>query len=325
MYGDPKQSPEKNLDLRLLRQFVEISAQPTLSAAAAALRVSKPAISQILTRLENELGVALFERGRAGLRLLPAGRRLLELARELIADERVAIDEMRSFRSHQIPRLRVYVMESISPIVAPALYEALSDQVGAISIESGRGDTCVNEFLRGDIDILVSTELFEDMAASVDVHLLCSQDLCLVAPHSLAGPGFSLAELAEKLPLVRAPENTRMHAAIARYLALCGITPRRELTCRSVSATIEIVRAGRGWTLLPPLAMSASRDLLDLVSIIPLPGRPPAQTIALAADRDRYLNTPAAIATACRGALQERLRQVASGHSTVALGAVRVY
>ncbi|MCG6122614.1 MAG: LysR family transcriptional regulator [Microvirga sp.] len=322
---EPTQAKEKNLDLRLLHQFVEICGQPTLAAAAAALGVSKPAISQIVTRLESELGVALFERGRSGLRLLPAGRRLLELAQTIIADERTALAEMRSFRSHPIPRLRVYVMESISPIVAPALYEALSEQVGSISIESGRSGTCVNEFLRGDIDILVSTELFEDMAASVDVHLLCSQDLCLVAPHAFAGAGSSLAELAEELPLVRAPENTRMHAAIARYLAICGVTPRRELACRSVGATIEIVRAGRGWTLLPPLAMSAHRDFLDVISIIPLPGRPPAQTIALAADRDRFLETPAAIALACRGALQERLRQVASGRSASALGAVRVY
>jgi DNA-binding transcriptional LysR family regulator len=325
MNGDPTRGRESNLDLRLLRQFVEIGAQPTLSAAAAVLGVSKPAVSQLLTRLENELGVALFERGRSGLRLLPAGRRLLELAETLIADERLAIDEMRSFRRHQIPRLRVYVMESISPIVAPSIYEALSDLVGAISIESGRGDSCVNEFLRGEIDLLVSTELFDDMATSIDVHLLCSQDLCLVAPNSFGGTGSSLAELAEALPLVRAPENTRTHATIARYLAGCGIKPRRELSCRSVSATIEIVRAGRGWTLLPPLAMSASRELLDLVSIIPLPGRPPAQTIALSANRDRFLDTPALIATACRGALAARLRLVASGGSKAALGAVRIY
>ena len=325
MSGDTTQGREKNLDLRLLRQFVEISLQPTLSAAANTLGVSKPAVSQILTRLENELGVVLFERGRSGLRLLPAGRRLLELAQTLIADERIAIDEMRSFRRHRIPRLRIYVMESISPIVAPAIYESLSDLVGVISIESGRSDSCVGEFLRGDIDLLVSTEVFQDMATSIDVHLLCSQDLCLVAPNSIGGKAASLVELAEALPLVRAPENTRTHATIARYLAECGITPRRELSCRSVSATIEIVRTGRGWTLLPPLAMSASRELLDRVYIIPLPGRPPGQTIALAADRDRYLETPAMIATACRTALAARLRLVSSVVSTAALSSVRVY
>lgn len=325
MPGEPAQGKEKNLDLRLLHQFVVISGQPTLSAAAAALGVSKPAVSQILTRLESELGVALFERGPSGLRILPAGRRLLELARTIIDDERDALAEMRSFRDHRIPRLRVYVMESISAIIAPALYESLAGEVGAISIESGRGDTCVNEFLRGDIDILVSTEVFDDMASSVDVHLLCSQDMCLVAPPSFHDAGSSLEKLAQELPLVRAPENTRAHAAIARYLAARRIAPRREISCRSISATIEIVRSGRGWTLMAPLPLTASRELLDLVSIIPLPGSPPAQTIALAADRNRFLETPATIASACRSALQERLRRVATGRLSDALGAVRVY
>ncbi|WP_372424360.1 LysR family transcriptional regulator [Salinarimonas chemoclinalis] len=307
----------------MLHQYVAICRQPTLAAAAAALGVSKPAVSQIITRLEGELGVALFERGRTGMRLLPAGRRLLDLAQTMLADERDTLAEMRRFREHAIPRLRIYVMESVSPLVITALYAALADKVGAISVESGRGETCVPEFLRGEIDLLVSTELFADMPGTVDVHPLCSQDLCLAAPPS--GAAHALSELAATLPLVRAPDNTRMHAAIATYLAVEGVSPLREFSCRSLSATLEIVCAGRGWALLPPLVVAALRDRLDLVSIRTLPGRPPVQTVALAADRDRYLEVPRLVADACRRALREHNERLRAARADAALAAVRVY
>ncbi|GGK20782.1 LysR family transcriptional regulator [Salinarimonas ramus] len=317
------QAGTKNLDLRLLHQYVTICRQPTLAAAAAALGVSKPAVSQIVARLEGELGVALFERSRAGMRLLPAGRRLLDLAQTIIEDERDALAEMRGFREHAIPRLRVYVMESLSPLIITALYAALADAVGALSVESGRGETCVPEFLRGEIDLIVSTELFEDMADTVDVHLLCRQDLCLVAPP--AASAASLAELAATLPLVRAPDNTRMHGSIARYLAGQGVRPTRELSCRSLSATLEIVCAGRGWALLPPLGAASLRDRLDLVAISPLPDRPPVQKVALAVDRDRFLEMPSTVAVACREALREHTSRLRAGRTASALASVQVY
>ncbi|MGP9818584.1 LysR family transcriptional regulator [Salinarimonas sp. NSM] len=323
MLSDPAEPIKKNLDLRLLHQYVVICRQPTLAAAAVALGVSKPAVSQIVARLESELAVALFERSRTGMRLLPAGRRLLDLAQTILADERATLSEMRSFRDHVIPRLRVYVMESLSPLIVTALYNALADQVGVISLESGRGETCVPEFLRGEIDLLVSTELFEDMPGTIDVHPLCSQELCLIAPQS-AGPT-SLPELAASLPLVRAPNNTRMHSAIAHYLGGLGVTPIRELSCRSLTATLEIVSAGRGWALLPPLGAAGLRDRLDAVSISAAPGRPPVQKVALAVDRDRFLEIPSAAAAACRGALREHMHRLRAGHTHAALASVQVY
>ncbi|MGJ3265464.1 MAG: LysR family transcriptional regulator [Salinarimonas sp.] len=326
MDAEPFRARDKNLDLRLLHQYVEICRQPSFAASAAALGVSKPAVSQIVARLEGELGVALFERGRTGLRLLPAGRRLLDLARTIIADERDALAEMRRFREHAIPRLRVYVLDSMSPLIITALYEALADKVGAISVESGRGGTCVSEFLRGEIDVIVSTERFDDMLDTLDVHLLCRQDLCLVAPPPPPGePPMAIEALAASLPLVRAPDNTRMHAAIAAYLAGRGIVPLREVGCRSLSTTLEIICAGRGWALLPPLTVTTLRDRLEQVSIGRLPGGPPGQTVALAADRDRFLEIPAAVADVCREALRDRLARLRAGGAAHALEAVHVY
>ncbi|NKX50665.1 LysR family transcriptional regulator, partial [Arthrobacter deserti] len=80
--------------LRLLVLFAALAGHPTLSAAAAALHISEPALSQAISGLEKSVGEQLCVRRKAkGLQLTPAGqffavraRRLLREAAELSSD-----------------------------------------------------------------------------------------------------------------------------------------------------------------------------------------------------------------------------------------------
>ncbi|MFD0395024.1 LysR family transcriptional regulator [Streptomyces nogalater] len=69
-------------DLDLLATFLEIYRRGSLTAAAAALGVSQPAVSGQLARLEGQLDAVLFERSRHGATPTP---RAHELARHIAA------------------------------------------------------------------------------------------------------------------------------------------------------------------------------------------------------------------------------------------------
>lgn len=73
----------RNLDTALLRTFAAVAGSASMTAAAAALHLTQGAVSQQVRRLEEALGGALFDRSR-GLRLTPAGERLLGKARQLL-------------------------------------------------------------------------------------------------------------------------------------------------------------------------------------------------------------------------------------------------
>ncbi|AGC43765.1 LysR family transcriptional regulator [Myxococcus stipitatus DSM 14675] len=72
---------EKSLDLNLLRVFVVVAETGSVTAAAARLYLTQPAVSAALRRLTSAVGAPLFVRSGRGLELSARGRRLLATAR----------------------------------------------------------------------------------------------------------------------------------------------------------------------------------------------------------------------------------------------------
>lgn len=73
-----------DVDTRLLRYFAAVAEEGSLTAAARRLFVSQPALTKQIRRLEDDLGVPLFTRSRAGMALTEAGRVLAAKAPALL-------------------------------------------------------------------------------------------------------------------------------------------------------------------------------------------------------------------------------------------------
>ncbi|MBB5802866.1 DNA-binding transcriptional LysR family regulator [Saccharothrix ecbatanensis] len=73
-----------NVELRHLRAFAAIGNEGTITAAAAVLRISQPALSRTLDQLESRLGTRLVERTTRSLALTEAGTRLLDHANRIL-------------------------------------------------------------------------------------------------------------------------------------------------------------------------------------------------------------------------------------------------
>lgn len=78
-----------------LRSFVTVAEEENLTRAAEKLRISQPPLTRKIKSLEDELGTPLFERHPQGMRLLPAGQRLLTHARAILCAVESALDDLR--------------------------------------------------------------------------------------------------------------------------------------------------------------------------------------------------------------------------------------
>lgn len=80
------------MDIENIRYFVTSAECGSISAASEMLYTSQPHVSQVIKRLENELGAVLFERGPEGVRLTSAGEEALYYARNMLRDAQSMMD-----------------------------------------------------------------------------------------------------------------------------------------------------------------------------------------------------------------------------------------
>jgi DNA-binding transcriptional LysR family regulator len=100
------------VELRHLRYFVAVGEEEHFGRAAERLHVVQPALTRQVRQLEEELGCALFERLKWGVRLTEAGQSFLDEARRLLTDLRRGVDRTRLVAQGKVGRLRVGFSES---------------------------------------------------------------------------------------------------------------------------------------------------------------------------------------------------------------------
>jgi DNA-binding transcriptional LysR family regulator len=110
-----------DVDTRLLRYFVAVAEEGTLTSAAERLFVSQPALTKQIKQLEAKLGVRLFTRTRTGMTLTEPGRALGERAPALLADWDQVLRETKSAASRAACVLRVGFMASAANEATPRI------------------------------------------------------------------------------------------------------------------------------------------------------------------------------------------------------------
>jgi DNA-binding transcriptional LysR family regulator len=109
------------LDVRRMRVLREVAAHGTIAAAATALDFTPSAVSQQISALERETGVALVDRGPSSVVLTPAGRTLVEHAEIVLAQLAAAEDELRAIAELRSGRLRLGSFASVTELTIQAL------------------------------------------------------------------------------------------------------------------------------------------------------------------------------------------------------------
>ena len=116
------------MDLTRLRTLRELSLRHTMSAVADALFLTSSAVSQQIDQLEQEVGVQLTEKRGRGVRLTPAGERLVQHAEHVFAIIDHAKADMAALKKEIAGTLRVAVFPTVGMSLLPAAIHIVEEE-----------------------------------------------------------------------------------------------------------------------------------------------------------------------------------------------------
>ncbi|WP_079193741.1 LysR substrate-binding domain-containing protein [Streptomyces sp. CB02923] len=222
-----------NVELRHLRALAAIGDEGTITGAAAALRVSQPALSRTLDQLERRLGTSLVERTTRRLRLTPAGQRLYEHAHRILAQLGDALAEAaagpRPLRvgfawaalgRHTVPLLRDWRHEHPGE---PVEVHRLGDAEAAL--RRGTVDLAFLRTVPADDGVLDTVAMYSErrIAAVCESDPLAGEaavTLADLAHHAIALCATACTTSAELWPAGRRPRRTFEVANVDEWLTV---------------------------------------------------------------------------------------------------------
>jgi DNA-binding transcriptional LysR family regulator len=248
------------LDVRRLRVLHAVSAYGSVTAAAAALGYSAPAVSQQLAALEREVGMRLTERAGRGLELTPAAMILVGHTDALLTRLDAAESDLAALRDQVAGRVALAAFPSAAASFVSAAWAALAGSAPQVRLDltEMEPEESLPAVLRGQTDVAVAHEydllprpldpLFERRELLSDPVLLAVH-----ADHPPSGAPVALASLAG-LPFLAPRDTTSCAEMIQRACARAGFVPRVVARATDFGVLLSLVAAGAGVTLVPALA-----------------------------------------------------------------------
>ncbi len=288
------------MNLQQLGYFVAVARTRSFTRAAEDCFVAQPALSQQIRKLEEELGLPVFERRRRGVDLTLAGTAFLGYAEQvlkLVAESKQHISDLQRVRHGAIS---VMCLPTTATYWLPGIISEYHSQYPDIDIHIHEHAGCTpDDFAKSlyDVGIVQVGESSEHRAPEIRAERLFVDEQLLVVPagHRLAGnegqAAIPLKETAGE-PFILPKPACGMSRTISQAFSDAGFVPRVRLETSQIEAVCEMVSAGLGIGLMPAMAMSRSHPGVRWRRLRnPVPRR----TIALAWSAERSLS-PAATA-----------------------------
>lgn len=243
------------MELRHLRYFLAVAETLNVTKAAQLLHIAQPPLSRQISQLEQELGVQLFNRVGRRLVLTAAGQVFADRARNILAAADAAvIDSQRAARG-EVGRLAVGFFEHIAYTLLPPLLREYQQRFATVTVDL-RWFTSSEQFnalARGDVDLAFVRSIPADTGLN---GVLLYQEPFYVAiakDHPLAAKRQLSIKDCAQLRVINYQKSVApdYHAIINQLCALAGFSPSPRFEMGQIYASLGLVSAGFGVTLVP--------------------------------------------------------------------------
>ncbi|MFK8067434.1 MAG: LysR substrate-binding domain-containing protein [Gammaproteobacteria bacterium] len=279
------------MTLTELRYVVTVGRTLHFGRAAEACFVSQPTLSIAIKKLEEELGVILFERGLNEIRPTPVGMKVIEQAQQVLSQAE-QIRQLANEGKEQLNEpLRLGIIYTIGPYLLPHLIPVLNQLAPDMPLII-REDFTENlrvSLKNGEIDVAILSLPFTE--PGLKTHLLYEEPFMLAIPSKhrwVKRKNIHPEELGEETLLLLGAGNCFREQVVAACPDCITTSDsqksalQKTLEGSSLETMRQMAASGVGITVLPCTSAAKGMDVNGLIKIKPFSDPAPSRDVVLA-------------------------------------------
>ncbi len=278
------------MTLTELRYIVAVARELHFGRAATACFVSQPTLSVAIKKLEDELGIALFERHKHDVTVTPVGKKIVEQAQRVLEQARTIRLLAEEGKDPLKGSLKLGAIYTIGPYLLPKIIPLLHQSAPDLTliIDEDYTANLANKLSQGDLDMVIVSTPFN--VPGIITEVLYKEPFVVVLPkhHPLAQKKSIKAEdlTDETLLLLKSGNCFR-----DQVMEVCPACRTDVFTRNSIQQTLEgssietirqMVMAGTGITVLPNSSVNYTSKENSLLEYRPFARPVPKREVALA-------------------------------------------
>ncbi len=268
------------MNIRDLQYLVAVAELQHFGRAAERCHASQPTLSMQIRKLEDQLGVALFERSGRRVLITSAGEQIVERARILIRDYEELQSVARRLKDPTAGNYRLGVFPTLAPYLLPRIVPAIHAEyprLRLLLIEE-KTELLLGRLRRGQIDmaLLALPVPGDDLFCKA----LFDEPFCLAVSdrHPLARKKYVGPADLQNASLLLLDEGHCLRDQALEFCKRNAIDESREFRATSLETLIQMVATDLGITLVPEMA---TRDAPTNLRFVPFRNPAPHRTIGL--------------------------------------------
>lgn len=276
------------MTLTELRYIVALARERHFGRAAQKCFVSQPTLSVAIRKLEDELGVMLFERTASEITVTPVGQRIIEQAQRVL-EETAAIKQIAtSGKDDLVGSLRLGAIYTVGPYLMPQLIPLLHRRAPQMPLLIQENYTAkLAELLKnGELDLIILSLPFRE--PGIVTQAVYDEPFRVVVPAAhpwVKKAKIPAADLCSENLLLLSSGNCFRDQVLQTCSGMKRATNngiQQSLEGSSLETIRHMVASGVGITVLPTTAAEAKTAQTALVAVRPFAPPVPTRRIALA-------------------------------------------
>lgn len=277
------------MTLTELKYIIAVAREHHFGRAAESCLVSQPSLSVAVRKLEEELGVTLFERRSSDIAVTPIGAQIVAQAQRVLEESRRLMDIAHFGQDPLVGPLRLGVIYTIAPYLLPDLIGAMTSEAPRMPLylEENFTSELLEKLRAGELDVAITANTLENTGFMTQE--IYEENFVVAVPshHPWVNRSYiGISELEDQTMLLLGAG----HCFRDQILGVCPNLDRFHSSATSVQRTVEgsslqtichMVAQGLGITVLPASAAPYLSGLSSAIKILPFKNPPPTRRVML--------------------------------------------